>query len=221
MTDPIDVVFPCLNEAQALPALLAALPPRYRAIVVDNGSDDGSGDVAREAGARVVREPRRGYGAAVHAGLTAATSHLVVVSDADGTIDPAQFDAVVGPVEAGTADLTIGRRLPTTLSAWPPIPRAANWALARMLRKRTKTAIVDLGPVRAARRVELLRLAVEDRRSGYPVELFLRAHDDGWRIQQVDVDYRPRIGRSKVTGTVGGALTAVRDMRRRLADGTR
>lgn len=221
MTAPIDVVLPCLDEAEALPALLAALPPHYRAIVVDNGSTDGSADVARRCGARVVTEPRRGYGAAVHAGLAAATAELVVVCDADGTIDPACFDALVAPVRAGSTDLVIGCRRPTSRAAWPLASRAANAVLARMIRSRTGLALRDLGPVRAANRMSLLELGVSDRRSGYPVELLLRAHEAGWRVQQVEVGYRPRIGRSKVTGSVRGYLTAVRDTRRRLAEAGR
>ncbi|WP_210724113.1 glycosyltransferase family 2 protein [Leifsonia sp. PS1209] len=219
--DRIDVVFPCLDEAEALPALLAALPPGYGAIVVDNGSTDGSAAVALAAGAQVVSEPRRGYGAAVHAGLLASTADIVIVSDADGTISPAQFPALVAPVATGTADLTIGRRRPASPRAWPLVSRAANGVLARMLSAKTAARIRDLGPVRAARRAPLLALGVEDRRSGYPVELVLRADRAGWRVRQVDVDYLPRIGRSKVTGTVGGAFTAVVDMRRRLAASAR
>ncbi|MGN7799549.1 glycosyltransferase family 2 protein [Leifsonia sp. 22587] len=221
MTVPIDVVLPCLNEADALPALLAALPPRYRAIVVDNGSTDASAEVARRAGARVVTESRRGYGAAVHAGLSAATSDTVVVCDADGSIHPAAFDALVAPLDDGTADLVIGRRRPTVRAAWPLPARAANVVLARMLRSRTGLPLYDLGPVRAARRLPLLGLGVDDRRSGYPVEVVLRAHRSGWRVAQVDVLYHPRIGRSKVTGSLRGYVTAVRDTRRRLAEAGR
>ena len=221
MTEPIDVVFPCLNEAEALPTLLAALPPGYRAIVVDNGSTDGSAETARRAGALVVRESRRGYGAAVQAGLAAATSELVIVCDADGTIDPADFAALVAPVRAGEADLAIGRRRPASRSAWPLPARLANIVLAWMLRSRTGLALRDLGPVRATRRAPLLALGVSDRRSGYPVELVLRAYQAGWRLCQVDVAYRPRIGRSKVTGSLRGYATAVRDTRRRLAEGAR
>ncbi|GAA2050119.1 glycosyltransferase [Leifsonia soli] len=221
MTIPIDVVFPCLNEAEALPVLLAALPPGYRAIVVDNGSTDGSADVALLGGAVVVSEPRRGYGAAVHAGLTAATSDLVIVCDADGTIDPAEFDALVAPVRAGTADLAVGRRRPTSRQAWPVPARVANVVLAWMLRSRTGLPLRDLGPVRATRRAALLELEVRDKRSGYPVELVLRAHRAGWRLSHVDMAYRPRIGRSKVTGSLRGYLTAVRDTRRRLAEAAR
>ena len=214
-------MLPCLDEAGALPWLLARMPGGYRAIVVDNGSTDRTAEVARAAGAQVVAEPHRGYGAAVHAGLLACTADIVVVCDADGTIDPAQFGALVAPVSNGDADLTIGRRRPTVRAAWPLTQRVANRELARMLRARTGTSIRDLGPVRAASREGLLRLGVHDRRSGYPVELVVRAAAAGWRIRQIDVDYHPRIGRSKVTGTTRGALTAVLDMRRRLREATR
>ncbi|WP_431218908.1 glycosyltransferase family 2 protein [Leifsonia xyli] len=146
MTVPIDVVFPCLNEAEALPVVLAAVPPRYRAIVVDNGSTDGSADVALLAGAVVVHEPSRGYGAAVHAGLAAATSDLVIVCDADGTIDPADFDALVTPVRVGDVELAIGRRRPVSRAAWPLPARVANLVLARMLRSRTGLPSATWGP---------------------------------------------------------------------------
>ena len=106
-------------------------------------------------------------------------------------------------------------------SAWPFAARVANRVLARMIRSRTGVPLYDLGPVRAAYRVPLLELGVTDRRSGYPVELVLRAHRQGWRLQQVTVDYLPRVGRSKVTGSVRGYLTAVRDVRRQLAESAR
>lgn len=217
----MDVVFPCLDEAAALASLLPRLPDGFHPIVVDNGSTDASAAVARAAGAEVIVEGRRGYGAAVHAGLSAATADIVVVCDADGTIDPAQFEDLVAPVRAGVADLTIGSRNPTVSSAWPLSSRLANRALAGMLGRRTGTGIHDLGPVRAALREGLLGLCIEDRRSGYPVELVVRAAAAGWRIRQVDVDYHPRIGDSKVTGTTRGALTAIVDMRRRLQEAGR
>lgn len=220
MTEQVDVVLPCLNEVEAIPWLIARIPRGFRAIVVDNGSTDGTAEAARAAGAQVVVESQRGYGAAVHAGVQAATADIVLVCDADGTIHPAEWEKLVAPVLAGRTDLAIGRRRPTARAAWSLPQRLANRQLARMLRARTGADIRDLGPVRAASREGLLALRVEDRRSGYPVELVLRAASAGWRIGQVEIDYHPRIGDSKVTGTARGALTAVVDMRRRLRETT-
>jgi glycosyltransferase involved in cell wall biosynthesis len=214
----VDIVLPCLDEARALPAVLAGLPPGVRAIVVDNGSRDGSADVARAHGAVVVAEPRRGFGSACAAGLAAATAPVVAFCDADGSLDLRELPAVTGPVERGEADLVLGRRMPTTRSAWPLHARAANRWLAAELRRRTGAALHDLGPMRAARREDLIALGVRDRRSGYPLETVLLAGRAGWRIAEVPVAYRPRTGRSKVTGTVRGTLQAVADMRRALAE---
>lgn len=213
----VDVVLPCLNEAAALPGVLAGMPAGYRAIVVDNGSTDGSARVAEESGARVVFEPRRGFGAAAHAGLLAATAPIVAFCDADGSFDPAQLCRVVDPVRAGTAELVLGRRCTVEAGAWPLHARIANAVLARRLRAITGLTLSDLGPMRAATRAGLLALELQDRRSGYPLEMVLRAWQEGWRIAETDVDYRPRIGKSKVTGTVRGTFTAVQDMSRLLA----
>lgn len=211
-----DVVLPCLNEAAALPGVLAALPPGARAIVVDNGSTDGSAEIARRAGAVVVEERRRGYGAAVHAGLQAATAPVVAFCDADGSFDLAQLDRVAGPVHRGETDLMFGRRRVASRSAWPIHARFANTVLLAMVRRRTGLTMRDLGPFRAGRRDLLLDLGMEDRRSGYPLELLLRAWRKGLRIGETDVSYRPRTGRSKVTGTLRGTVIAVADMRRTL-----
>ncbi|MYS85474.1 glycosyltransferase family 2 protein [Embleya scabrispora] len=208
----VDVVLPCLDEADALPWVLARMPAGYRPIVVDNGSRDGSAELARSLGAHVVVEERRGFGAACHAGLLAATAPIVCLCDCDASLDPGQLPEVADPVLAGDADLVLGRRRPQTLGAWPPHARLANAVLARRLRRRTGARLHDLGPMRAARRAELLALGVSDRRSGYPLETVVRAADAGWRIAEVDVRYLPRSGRSKVTGTVRGTVTAVRDM---------
>jgi glycosyltransferase involved in cell wall biosynthesis len=213
----VDVVFPCLNEAQALPGILTRLPPGYRAIVVDNGSTDDSAAVARAHGALVVSEPRRGFGSAAHAGLLAASAPLVAFCDADGSMDPADLPRVVDPVAAGEADLVLGRRRPTTRGAWPLHARIANRGLAVLMRRATGLRLHDLGPMRAARRQAMLDLGLRDRRSGYPLETVLRGNAAGWRIVEVDVPYSPRVGRSKVTGTVRGTLTAIKDMSRLLA----
>lgn len=219
----VDVVLPCLDEAAALPGVLAAMPEGYRAIVVDNGSTDGSADVALALGATVVSEPRRGFGAAVHAGIVAAEADVVAVLDADGSLDPADLPRLAAPVLAGEADLVLGRRRPLRRSilersAWPLHARVANRVLAGAIRRTSGIRVHDLGPMRVARRADLLALDLQDRRSGYPLEMLLKAAAAGLVVRELDVTYRPRVGRSKVTGTLRGTLTAVRDMRRILKE---
>ncbi|MFD3454823.1 glycosyltransferase family 2 protein [Streptomyces sp. NPDC058691] len=218
---PVDVVLPCLDEAEALPWVLERIPPGWRAIVVDNGSTDGSAELAASLGAYVVREPRRGFGAACHAGLTAATADVVCFCDCDASLDPGLLPSVARAVLDGGADLVLGRRRPTVRGAWPPHARLANWELARMIRRRTGLRLHDLGPMRAARREALLGLGLTDRRSGYPLQMLVRAADAGWRVRETDVPYTPRVGRSKVTGTWRGTWHAVRDMRAVLAEPAR
>ena len=215
---PVDVVLPCLDEAAALPAVLAGLPPGWRAVVVDNGSVDGSAEVAAGLGAVVVREPRRGFGWACAAGLEAATAPLVAFADADASLDLRELPRVTGPLLEGSADLVLGRRRPVGRGAWPLHARVANRALAARVRPADGTRLHDLGPMRAAAREALVALRIRDRRFGYPLEMVLRAAAAGWRLAEVDVSYHPRTGRSKVTGTVRGTVAAARDMRRALAD---
>ncbi len=208
----IDVVLPVLNEREALPWVLERMPAGYGALVVDNGSTDGSGDVARELGARVVREATPGFGAACFAGLTAASSEVVCFMDCDASFDPGELPKVADPVAGAAVDLMLGARIPVTRGAWPAHARAANAVLAFELRRRTKVPLRDLGPMRAARREALLALGILDRRFGWPLEMVLRAADAGWRIGETPVSYHPREGRSKVTGTLKGTVRAVRDM---------
>ncbi|WP_401000093.1 glycosyltransferase family 2 protein [Agromyces sp. GXQ0307] len=210
----VDLVLPCLDEERALPWVLERLPDGVRAIVVDNGSTDRSAEIARQHGATVVSEPRRGFGAAANAGLEAATAPLVAFCDADASLDPGDLPALVALVERGDADLVLGRRRPTSGSAWPLHARVANRALAARMTRRTGTRLHDLGPMRVAETARLQALGIRDRRSGFPLEMVLRAAADGWRIRELDVPYRPREGRSKVTGTVRGTLTAIGDMSR-------
>ncbi|MFI5755144.1 glycosyltransferase family 2 protein [Streptomyces sp. NPDC051569] len=214
----VDVVLPCLDEALALPWVLERLPDGWRAIVVDNGSSDGSAEIAAGLGATVVHEARRGFGAACHAGLLAAEAEFVCFCDCDASLDPGLLPAFVAEVAAGRADLVLGRRRPGTRGAWPPHARAGNMALSWMLRRRTGLRLRDLGPLRAARREALLGLALTDRRSGYPLQMVVRAADAGWRVTERDVPYLPRAGKSKVTGTWRGTWQAVRDMRGVLAE---
>ncbi|MGW4394971.1 glycosyltransferase family 2 protein [Amycolatopsis nivea] len=213
----MDVVLPCLDEAAALPGVLASLPPGYRAIVVDNGSRDGSPGVAAAHGAKVVDEPRRGYGAAVHTGLENATADVVCFADADGSLDLAELPRLVAAVVDG-ADLAVGRRVPVSRAVWPWHARAGNAVLSLLLRSRG-LPVRDIAPLRAVRRQELLALGVTDRAFGYPLELLVKAQRAGWTVREFDVAYRERARgtKSKVSGSMRGTLRAVRDFGRVLA----
>jgi dTDP-L-rhamnose 4-epimerase len=207
----VDVVLPVLDEARALPWVLERIPPGFHAIVADNGSRDGSPALAAGLGATVVHEPRRGFGAACFAGLRAATSAVVCFMDCDASLDPRDLPLVAGPVLASDADLMLGARRPAR-GAWPPHARAMNRALAAYVARTRDLSITDIGPMRAARREPLMALGIADRRFGWPLEMVVRAGAAGWRIAETPVPYRPRAGRSKVTGTARGTVRAVRDM---------
>lgn len=210
MQPSVDVILPCLDEAQALPGVIRSLPPGFRPLVVDNGSRDGTPEVAASLGARVVHEARPGYGAAVHTGLVAATTDVVAFLDADGSLDPTDLPAMVDLLDR--ADLVAGRRRPEGRGAWPWHARAGNAAISALLRRRG-VAVHDIAPIRVARRTALLDLGITDRAFGYPLELLIRAGAAGWRITEVDVTYRSRTGgRSKVSGSVRGTVRAARDM---------
>lgn len=206
-----------LDEREAIEGVLAAMPEGYRPIVVDNGSTDGSPELARRAGALVVAEPQRGFGAACFTGLTTATADVVCFMDADGSMDPADLPRVAAAVIDGSADLVLGAR-DADRGAWPPHARVANRYLAWQVGRKTGLQLQDIGPMRAAHRQDLLDLGLTDRRFGWPLEMVLRAGKAGWRVTEVDVPYRERSGRSKVTGTVKGTARAIRDMSRMLAE---
>lgn len=213
----IEVILPVLNEEEALPFVLAAFPSGFEPLVVDNGSTDRSAAVARKLGARVVSEPQRGFGAACFAGLSAATTDLVCFMDADGSLDPVELERVSGPVASGQLQLCLGARS-AEAGAWPLHARLANRLISAELRRRTGAALRDLGPMRCARREDLLTLGLRDRAFGWPLEMVLAAGSAGWAIGEVQVSYRPRAGgRSKVTGSVRGTVRAARDMSRLLA----
>jgi glycosyltransferase involved in cell wall biosynthesis len=207
-----DVILPVLDEREAIPWVLERMPPGYSPLIVDNGSTDGSGELAASLGARVVVEPVPGFGAACFAGLRAASSDVVCFMDCDASFDPRELPRVADPVLAGDVGLMLGARKPVARGAWPVHARVANTVLAVELRRRTKVPLRDLGPMRAAERQALLDLGIRDRRFGWPLEMVLRASAAGWTIREVDVSYHPRDGKSKVTGTVRGTVRAIRDM---------
>ena len=207
------MILPVLNEAAALPAVLASLPLGYRAIVVDNGSTDCSPVIARDLGALVVFERRRGFGAACWAGLRAAMDGIVCFMDCDGSLSGADLPSVVAPLLVGDAELVLGARRGSGL---PWHARVANRYLAWEIRRRTDVRLTDLGPMRAAHRDALIDLELRDLRFGWPLEMVLRAAEAGWRIREVPVSSRSRVGRSKVTGTVRGTAQTIHDMARLL-----
>jgi dTDP-L-rhamnose 4-epimerase len=207
-----DVVLPVLNEAANLAWLLERMPDGFTPIVVDNGSTDGSGDVARRCGASVVHEPVRGFGSACWAGLRACRAEIVCFMDADGSLDPLALPYVAGLVARGDADLVVSRRIADD-GAWPVHARVANRVLGWQLSRRVGTLLHDLGPMRAIRREALLSLGLTDRRSGWPLEMVLKAAAAGLSIREVALPYHRRLtGESKVTGTWRGTIQAVVDM---------
>ncbi len=213
----VTVVLPCLNEAASLPGVLAAMPDGYRPLVVDNNSTDGTAEVARAHGAVVVAERRPGYGSAVHAGVEAAQTPIVAVVDADGSLDPAELPALVDELGRG-ADLVIGRRRPVPGLHWPWHARLGTAAVCWRLRNRYGLSVHDIAPMRVARREPLLALGVTDRRTGYPVELMVRAAEAGWTVVERDVPYRPRTGgKSKVSGSLRGSVHAGLDFWRAIS----
>ena len=208
-----DVVIPCRDEARALPLVLAAVPDGWNVIVVDNGSTDGTADVARSLGAQVVTEPRPGYGAAVHAGMLAASAEHVAVIDGDASMRVDELVPMLELVRSGAVTMAVGRRRPVVAGVWPWHARLGTQLLATLIRRRSRFPIHDLAPMRVCRRDDLLALGVQDRRFGYPLELMLRAAAAGWTVQEIDVSYGRRAAgtKSKVSGSVRGTVLVAHD----------
>jgi glycosyltransferase involved in cell wall biosynthesis len=210
---PCDVVIPCRDEARALPLVLAHVPDGWNVIVVDNGSTDGTADVARSLGAEVVTEDRPGYGSAVHAGMLAATAEFVAVIDGDASMRLDELVPMLDLVRSGEVTMAVGRRRPVGRGVWPWHARAGTQLLATLIRRRSSFPIHDLAPMRVCRRDDLLALGVQDRRFGYPLELMLRAARAGWTVREIDVSYGRRAAgtRSKVSGSVKGTVRVAHD----------
>jgi glycosyltransferase involved in cell wall biosynthesis len=213
----VTVVLPCLNEAASLPGVLAAMPAGYRPLVVDNNSTDGTAELARDLGADVVTERRPGYGSAVHAGVEAAATPIVAVVDADGSLDPGELPTLVDELHRG-ADMAIGRRRPVPGLRWPWHARLGTAAVCWRIRSKYGLPVHDIAPMRVARRDALLGLGITDRRTGYPVELMVRAAKAGWTVVERDVPYGPRTGgKSKVSGSLRGSVHAGLDFWRAIS----
>lgn len=211
----IDAIIPALDEAPSVGLVLDALPRPLvrRAIVVDNGSTDDTASVARERGATVVHEPRRGYGSACLKGIEALAQDppdVVLFLDADLSDDPAEAPAVLRPILEGRADLVIGSRAlgEREPGALTPHARFGNWIATRLLRALYGARYTDLGPFRAIRYDALRGLAMRDRDFGWTVEMQVKAARRGLSHAEVPVRYRRRVGRSKISGTVSGSFRA-------------
>jgi glycosyltransferase involved in cell wall biosynthesis len=215
----VDVVIPAFNEERSLPLVLTALaglprPPVRRVVVADNASTDGTSRVAREGGAEVVLETRRGYGSACLAGLDhlrrTGPPDVVVFVDADFSDHPEELPSLIAPILDGKADLVIGSRILGSREPGALLPqaRAGNLVACWMIRLLYGHRFTDLGPFRAVRWEALERLKMSDPNFGWTAEMQVKAVRLGLRCAEVPVSYRRRVGVSKITGTVSGTVRA-------------
>lgn len=209
----VSVVIPTHNEAEAIAHVLGDLPPDLvtEILVVDSNSTDGTPDIARSLGARVLQESRRGYGRACLTGLAAAADpDIVVFLDGDYSDRPAELPLLLAPILEGRADITIGSRLgkQNVSGALPWHAAFGNHLAAFLIRRLYRARITDLGPFRAARIEVLRRLDLQENTYGWAVEMILKGALQGFRIVEVPVSYYPRIGRSKISGTLKGTIGA-------------
>jgi glycosyltransferase involved in cell wall biosynthesis len=210
----LSVIIPALNEEESLPFVLGELPwsTLQQVIVVDNGSQDRTAEVAAAHGALVVREPQRGYGAACMAGVQAAAgADVLIFLDADGSFDANEIASLVGPIKQGEAELVLGSRLAgrRESGAMPLHGVFGNWLVAMAISRLAGTPLTDLGPFRAVKRETLERLRMEERTYGWPSEMIVKAVQHGVPIREVPVRYRRRHGgQSKVSGTWRGTFGA-------------
>jgi glycosyltransferase involved in cell wall biosynthesis len=207
----VSLIIPALNEADSLPWVLSEIPAGVvdEVIVVDNGSSDLTGDVARRSGAMVFREPRRGYGRACEAGTAAAQGEVLVFMDGDGSFLPADLSMLLEPIIGEHADLVLGSRRRDGGTVMPAHQRLGNAFFVWLLRLRFGATLTDLGPFRAIRKDALLALGMKEHTYGWPLEMIIKAVRRRQQIVEVPVNYRPRrAGTSKVGGTLRGSLLA-------------
>ena len=210
----VSVIIPALNEEKSIGSVLNAIPRQLvsEIIVVDNGSNDRTAEIARHCGARVILQPERGYGAACLAGIAeiAADCEIVAFVDADFSDFPEDLEKLLQPLHENKAEMVIGTRTTTNESrlALTPQQRYGNWLATTLVRAFFGHRYTDLGPFRAIRRDALERLGMIDRNYGWTIEMQIKAVRHKLRITEIPVRYRIRIGRSKISGTVKGTILA-------------
>jgi glycosyltransferase involved in cell wall biosynthesis len=207
----VSVIIPTHNEAQAIERVLADLPADLatEVIVVDSNSNDGTPEIAARNGARVIQEPRRGYGRACLTGMAAANSpDVVVFLDGDYSDRPSELPILLAPIVEGRADITLGSRQQRTAGALPWHQVLGNRLAAGLIRVLYGLDISDLGPFRAGRAEVLRALGLEETTYGWAVEMILKGTLAGFRVVEVPVSYYPRIGKSKISGTLKGTVGA-------------
>jgi glycosyltransferase involved in cell wall biosynthesis len=214
--EKITVIIPALNEAGNIRPLVAellqAVAAPVQVIVVDNGSTDATAAEAVAAGARVVSEPRRGYGYACAAGTAAANdADVLAFIDGDFSFSPSELPALLAPILSGQADLVLGSRPLGGIAPGAMLPqqRFGNWLVSRTMNALYDLSLTDLGPYRAVRRSLLIDLHMQEMTFGWPAEMMVKAARRGARLVEVPVSYHSRrAGRSKVSGTLRGTLLA-------------
>jgi glycosyltransferase involved in cell wall biosynthesis len=207
------IIIPALNEAESIGQVLSRIPERYadEILVIDGGSNDGTAQIAQSAGARVILEPRRGYGWACFRGAAEASGELLAFLDADGADDPRHLPALVTPILQNKADLVLGSRLAGHMEqgAMPWHQYFGNWLSAQLIRRLYGLPLTDLSPFRAVLRTPLRQLEMVEMTYGWPTEMIAKAARQNWRILEVPVDYHPRQGgKSKISGTFRGTTQA-------------
>ena len=206
------VIIPALNEQDSIGPVIASIPPWVaRVIVVDNGSTDATAQRARQAGAVVITEPRRGYGQACLAGCAAAAdADIVVFLDGDLSDYPERMEQLVRPILEDRADFVLGSRTGGSCQRGALLPqqRFGGWLACLLIRWLWRYRYTDLGPFRAIRRTSLTRLNMDDQNFGWTVQMQIRAVLANLRIMEIPLDYRRRIGRSKISGTLRGVFAA-------------
>ena len=207
------VIIPALNEEESLGYVLTSIPREkiMEIIVVDGGSTDNTVNIARDAGARVIQEPRRGYGRACATGVEQAQGDILIFLDADGADNPTEIQALIDPIRAGEADMVLGSRLAGEIEAdaMPWQQYFGNWLSALLIRLLYRLPLTDLSPYRGIKKSRLIELGMTEMTYGWPTEMIVKAARKGWKIKEIPANYRSRYGgKSKISGTLRGTMGA-------------